>query len=65
VVILSYVREHDITARSIAVIKTRATSHDPAVRRFTIGSAGIVLDEAASTDNSAVGIGEPADATVR
>ena len=65
VVILSYVREHDITARSIAVIKTRATTHDPAVRRFTIGSAGIVLDEPAGTDNSAVGIGEPADATVR
>ena len=65
VVILSYMREHDITARSIAVIKTRATTHDPAVRRFTIGSAGIVLDEPAGTDNSAVGIGEPADATVR
>ena len=65
VVILSYVREHDITARSIAVIKTRATTHDPAVRRFTIGSAGIVLDEPDSTDNSAVGIGEPADATSR
>ena len=65
VVILSYVREHDITARSIAVIKTRATTHDPAVRRFTIGSAGIVLDQPDSTDNSAVGIGEPADATSR
>jgi circadian clock protein KaiC len=65
VVILSYVREHDITARSIAVIKTRATTHDPAVRRFTIGSEGILLDEPASTGNSAVGIGEPADATLR
>jgi circadian clock protein KaiC len=65
VVMLSYVRERNITARSIAVIKTRATAHDPAVRRFTIGSAGIVLDEPARTDNSAVGIGEPADATLR
>jgi circadian clock protein KaiC len=63
VVILSYVREHDLTARSIAVIKTRATTHDPAGRRFTIGSAGIVLDEAAS--NSGAGIGEQADATLR
>jgi hypothetical protein len=62
---LSYLREHDITARSIAVIKTRATTHDPAVRKFTIGAQGIVLDEPASTDNSALGIGEQADATVR
>jgi len=70
VVMLSYVRErdvpeHDITGRSIAVIKTRATTHDPAVRRFTIGAQGIVLDEPASTDTSAMGIGKPADATLR
>ena len=65
VVMLSYVREHDITARSIAVIKTRATTHDPAVRKFTIGTQGIVLDESVSTDDSAVGIREPANATLR
>jgi circadian clock protein KaiC len=65
VVILSYVREHDITGRSIAVIKTRATTHDPAVRRFTIGAEGIVLDEPVSTDNSAASIGKPADAALR
>ena len=35
------------------------------VRRFTIGSQGIVLDEPASTDDSALGIGDPADATLR
>jgi circadian clock protein KaiC len=65
VVLLSYVREHDITGRSIAVIKTRATTHDPAVRKFTIGAQGILLDESASTGNSAVGVGKPADATLR
>ena len=65
VVMLSYVRDRDITARSIAVVKTRATTHDPAVRRFTIGVEGILLDEPASTDNSAVSIGKPADATFR
>jgi len=70
VVMLSYVRdrdvpEHDIAGRSIAVIKTRATTHDPAVRRFTIGAQGIVLDEPVSTDTSAMGIGKPADATLR
>src|SRR5215470_3630696 len=65
VVMLSYVREHDITGRSIAVIKTRATTHDPAVRKFTIEPEGIVLDKPASTDDSALGIGDPADATLR
>lgn len=65
-VMLSYVRERDTTGRTIAVIKTRATSHDPVVRRFTIGAQGILLDEPpASTDNSAVGTGKLADATVR
>jgi circadian clock protein KaiC len=65
VVMLSYVREHDITGRSIAVIKTRATTHDPAVRKFTIGAEGIVLDEPVSIDNPAVGIGKSADAALR
>jgi len=65
VVMLSYVREHDITGRSIAVIKTRATTHDPAVRKFTIGAQGILLDEPASIGNSAVSVGKPADATLR
>ena len=65
VVMLSYVREHNISGPSIAVIKTRATTHDPAVRKFTIGADGIVLDEPVSIYNSAVGIGKPADAALR
>ena len=47
VVMLSYVREKDELSRSMAVVKTRASRHDPAVRRFVIGSAGIVLEDGA------------------
>ena len=45
VVILSYQRERDTISRTIAVIKTRASRHDPTVRKFVIGPQGIVLDE--------------------
>jgi circadian clock protein KaiC len=45
VVILSYRQERDTISRTIGVIKTRASRHDPMVRKFVIGSQGIVLDE--------------------
>ncbi len=45
VVMLSYLREEETIKRTMAVIKTRATTHDPAIRQFVIGSQGIVLDE--------------------
>ena len=45
VVMLSYLRERDTISRTIAVMKTRASRHDPTVRTFVIGSQGIVLDE--------------------
>jgi circadian clock protein KaiC len=45
VVMLSYQRERDTIGRTIAVIKTRASRHDPTVRKFVIGPEGIVLDE--------------------
>jgi circadian clock protein KaiC len=45
VVILGYQQERNTISRTIAVIKTRASRHDPAVRKFVIGSQGIVLDE--------------------
>ena len=45
VVMLSYQRERDTISRTIAVMKTRASRHDPTVRTFVIGSQGIVLDE--------------------
>jgi circadian clock protein KaiC len=45
VVMLGYHRERDTISRTIAVIKTRASRHDPTVRKFVIGPHGIVLDE--------------------
>jgi circadian clock protein KaiC len=44
VVVLSYQQERDTISRTIAVIKTRASRHDPAVRKFVVESGGIVLD---------------------
>jgi circadian clock protein KaiC len=45
VVLLSYQRDRDTIGRTISVIKTRASRHDPMVRKFVIGPQGIVLDE--------------------
>jgi circadian clock protein KaiC len=45
VVMLSYQRERDTISRTMAVMKTRASRHDPTVRTFVIGPQGIVLDE--------------------
>jgi circadian clock protein KaiC len=45
VVVVSYQQERGTIGRTIAVIKTRASRHDPAVRKFVIGPQGIVLDE--------------------
>jgi circadian clock protein KaiC len=45
VVMLGYKRDRDTTSRTIAVIKTRASRHDPGVHSFVIGSDGITLDQ--------------------
>jgi circadian clock protein KaiC len=45
VVMLGYQLERDTIDRTMAVIKTRASRHDPAIRKFVIGPQGIVLDE--------------------
>jgi circadian clock protein KaiC len=43
VVLLRYVQEGNLMNRAMAVIKSRASHHDPAIRQFTIGTRGIVL----------------------
>jgi circadian clock protein KaiC len=48
IVMLSYQQECDTVGRTMTVMKTRASRHDPTVRRFVIGSQGIVLDEPAT-----------------
>ena len=42
---LTYQREHSAMSRSLAVIKTRASSHDPAIRQFSISADGISLSD--------------------
>jgi circadian clock protein KaiC len=45
IVLLSYQQERDTIGRTMTVMKTRASRHDPTVRAFAIGSQGIVLDD--------------------
>ena len=42
---LTYHREHTAMSRSLAIIKTRASSHDPAIRQFSISADGISLSD--------------------
>jgi circadian clock protein KaiC len=44
VVLLSYLRDQGVLRRTMTVIKTRASRHDPAIRQFVIGPQGIVLE---------------------
>jgi hypothetical protein len=44
VVLLSYLRDEGLIKRTMSVIKTRASQHDPAIRQFLIGQDGIVLE---------------------
>jgi circadian clock protein KaiC len=44
VVMLSYLRDEGLIKRTISVIKTRASQHDPAIRKFRIGRDGIALE---------------------
>jgi circadian clock protein KaiC len=61
VVLLGYQRERDTISRTMAVIKTRASRHDPMVRKFVIGPQGIVLDEfLPATEDAHRGDGGPA-----
>lgn len=45
---LSHYRDHGAMSRSLAVLKTRASAHDPATRPFTIGPGGITIGDPAA-----------------
>ena len=45
VVLLQYLREQGRLKRTLSVLKTRASLHEPQVREFTITSDGITLDD--------------------
>jgi circadian clock protein KaiC len=53
VVLLNYIKEENSINRAMAVIKSRASYHDPGIRQFRIGPEGIALA------NSALPPGEP------
>jgi KaiC len=44
-VVLGRYRDHDTMTRSLAIIKTRASSHHPAMRPFTIGPDGVTIGD--------------------
>lgn len=46
-IMLDHHRGHDTMSRSLAVVKSRASSHDQAMRPFSIGRGGISLDGSA------------------
>ncbi len=43
IVLLRYVEVDSTVRRALAVLKMRGSAHDPAIREFTIGNAGLVL----------------------
>jgi circadian clock protein KaiC len=44
-IMLSHYRDHAAMTRSLAIIKTRASNHEPAMRHFTIGPDGITISD--------------------
>jgi circadian clock protein KaiC len=44
VLVLQYIRDESAIRRAITALKTRASSNDPRVREFRIGSEGITID---------------------
>jgi hypothetical protein len=43
---LAHHHDHGASIRSLAIINARFSSHDPAMRQFSIGPGGISLAEA-------------------
>jgi circadian clock protein KaiC len=58
VVLLQYLREQGRIKRTLTVLKTRASLHEPRIREFTITSKGITLDDESEHER-------PADAAPR
>jgi circadian clock protein KaiC len=62
VIMLSYYHDQGHVKRALSVLKTRASSHDPAVREFAISPAGITInDTIAAGEPPAVSRGNGAD----
>jgi hypothetical protein len=52
-VLLNYIKEEKSISRAMAVIKSRASYHDPGIRQFNIGPDGIVLADSALSPSKA------------
>ncbi len=51
-VLLHYLREESLVKRAIAILKTRASQHDPRIREFRITDEGLVIGEPFGTSSS-------------
>jgi len=47
IILLRYIQEQDMMHRGLMVLKMRGSEHDKQIRRFTIDSSGMHLDDAA------------------
>ena len=45
VIMLNYYQDQSQVKRALSVIKTRASGHDPAMRQFSVGPAGITIND--------------------
>jgi circadian clock protein KaiC len=55
VIMLSYYQDQGQVKRALSVIKTRASGHDPAMREFSVGPAGITIsDKLTVSEQSAI-----------
>ncbi len=63
VVLLQYLRQAAVIRRTLTVIKTRASLHQPQVREFTITSQGITLEDQIPADPASPARPQPTEAT--
>jgi circadian clock protein KaiC len=63
VVLLQYLRQPAVIRRTLTVIKTRASLHQPQVREFTITSRGITLEDQIPAAPASPARPQPTEAT--
>jgi circadian clock protein KaiC len=56
VILLQYLRADSRLLRTVAILKSRASAHDPEIREFDITSDGIVLGDPIARDDAAAGV---------
>ena len=51
VILLQYLRDRSRLLRTVTVVKSRASAHDPEIREFDIAPSGIVLGDPVRAEN--------------